>query len=176
VAEDGTVTGLVDEALRAWHAGAGAWGNATDVNSRSIGIEIANDGASPYPNVQMAAVEALLAACMGRWKLPPERVIAHSDCAPGRKSDPGPRFDWRRLERGGLAIVAAAGTAPVDTEIWRDALRRAGYTAPADDAAMLAAFRLRHCPWAAGPLEPADMGAALDLAARFPVDRGAAPA
>lgn len=100
---DGTVFSLVEEAARAWHAGAGQWGGITDVNSHSIGIELQNDGTQPFPEPQMAALEALLAAIMERWGIGPDGVIGHEDCAPGRKSDPGPRFDWARLVRQGLA-------------------------------------------------------------------------
>jgi N-acetylmuramoyl-L-alanine amidase len=108
IAEDGRLWRLVPEALRAWHAGAGQWGEVADVNSRSIGIELANAGPlagfPPFPEPQMAALEALLAGVLGRWSIPPARVIAHSDMAPGRKADPGPKFDWRRLAAGGLAV------------------------------------------------------------------------
>ena len=95
--EAGEATALVPEDRRAWHAGAGAWGGASDVNSRSIGIELANPGDRPFPEPQMAALESLLAAIRTRWGIPPARVIAHSDMAPGRKTDPGPFFDWARL-------------------------------------------------------------------------------
>ena len=113
------------EEARAWHAGAGVWGGAEDVNSRSIGIELANagplDGFPPFPEPQMAALEGLLDAICARWGIPPAGVIAHSDMAPGRKADPGPKFDWRRLARGGRAVWAeAARTAePADWESFR---------------------------------------------------------
>lgn len=100
---DGTVLSLVEERKRAWHAGAGAWGAITDVNSRSVGIELQNTGAEPFGEPQMAALEGLLRDVMARWKIGPEGVIGHEDCAPGRKVDPGPRFDWGRLQRQGLA-------------------------------------------------------------------------
>ena len=110
VAEDGRVWRLVDEAARAWHAGAGEWGGRGDVNSRSIGIELANpgplDGFPPFPEPQMAALERLLDAVCSRWGITPAGVIAHSDTAPGRKADPGPKFDWRRLAWGGRAVSA----------------------------------------------------------------------
>jgi N-acetylmuramoyl-L-alanine amidase len=104
IAEDGRVMALVPEEMRAWHAGAGAWGGVGDVNSRSIGIELANDGAQPFGAPQMAALERLLAGIMARWQVRPERVIGHSDMAPERKRDPGPRFDWRALARAGLSV------------------------------------------------------------------------
>jgi N-acetylmuramoyl-L-alanine amidase len=91
---DGTVFALVDETMRAWHAGAGEWGGEGDVNSRSIGIELQNTGAEPFAEPQMAALEGLLADLLRRHTLPPCAVIAHSDMAPDRKGDPGARFDW----------------------------------------------------------------------------------
>ena len=88
--------GDLPEAERAWHAGAGSWGGAGDVNSRSIGIELANAGPlddfPPFPEAQMAALERLLDGILPRWGIAPAGVIAHSDMAPERKSDPGPKF------------------------------------------------------------------------------------
>lgn len=103
----GCVFQMVQEADRAWHAGAGAWGEIRDVNSHSIGIELCNDGFSPFAAPLMDALEVLLREIMARWTIPPVGVIGHSDCAPGRKIDPGARFDWRRLERAGLALRPA---------------------------------------------------------------------
>ncbi|MEW9922576.1 N-acetylmuramoyl-L-alanine amidase, partial [Marimonas sp. MJW-29] len=87
---------LVKEEERAWHAGAGEWCGQDDSNSRSIGIELDNAGDHPFPERQMAARERLLAEIMGRWDIGPDGVIGHSDRAPGRTHDPGPRFDWAR--------------------------------------------------------------------------------
>lgn len=175
IAEDGHVLALVPEDLRAWHAGVGAWGGVRDVNSRSIGIELANAGPlgdfPPFPAPQMTALEALLDGIMSRWAVPPSRVIAHSDAAPGRKADPGPKFDWRRLAMGGRSVwpVAAPGVG-ADWTAFREAAARAGYAAPGGDwAAVLAAFRLRFRPWAGGAgLEAEDTGLMLGLAAAHP--------
>ena len=101
IAADGVTYQMVEEDQRAWHAGAGGWGACSDVNSRSIGIELDNDGCAPFAAVQMDALEELLADVMARWAIVPERVIAHSDMAPARKSDPGRKFDWRRLAKQG---------------------------------------------------------------------------
>ena len=164
IAEDGSIWALVPEAARAWHAGAGAWGSVDDVNSRSLGIELANTGAQPFAAPQMRALEALLPGLMGRWGVPPERVIGHRDMAPERKADPGPRFDWRRLARGGLSVwpYHGDGDAPL-----ADSLTRMGYP-PAPDAARLRAFRDRFRPWAQGPEDGTDRALAADLALRFP--------
>ena len=164
IAEDGTTWSLVPEAARAWHAGAGAWGSVDDVNSRSIGIELANTGAHPFPEPQMRVLEALLREVMRRWSVPRERVIGHADMAPARKADPGPRFDWRRLARGGLSVWPEAREAQMPLA---GSLTRIGYP-PAPQAARLRAFRDRFRPWAQGPEDATDRTLAADLAFRFP--------
>ncbi|HSF63838.1 MAG TPA: N-acetylmuramoyl-L-alanine amidase, partial [Paracoccaceae bacterium] len=148
LAEDGTPHALVPEELRAWHAGAGAWGAVSDVNSRSIGIELANPGTQPFALRQMQALETLLAGIMARWRIPPERVIGHSDMAPDRKRDPGPRFDWRALARAGLSVWPDSA-ARADPAAFLPAVRAFGYPDAAPDV-LLAAFRLRFRPWARG--------------------------
>ena len=167
VGERGDIARLVPDDRRAWHAGAGRWGGSDDVNSRSLGIELSNDGAAPFPAPQMDALEALLDVLMARHGIPPEGVIGHSDCAPGRKIDPGARFDWRRLARGGRAVWPRAGlTAP--TGGFRDDLRAFGMSFEASDEVLLAAFRLHFRPGATGPLDGTDAGLARDLARRHP--------
>jgi N-acetylmuramoyl-L-alanine amidase len=156
---DGTVHALVDEAMRAWHAGTGAWRGLSDMNSRSIGIELANDGFEPFPEPQMAALERLIAGIMARWGIGPVGVIAHSDMAPGRKTDPGARFDWRRLARGGFSVWPEAVGGAGDFHAFARAI---GYDGAADD--VLAAFRLRFRPTALGPLDDVDMQLARGLA------------
>ena len=168
IAEDGETLALVPEERRAWHAGAGRWGGVTDVNSRSIGIELQNRGLHPYAQPQMLALEELLGGILDRWTIPPERVIGHSDMAPARKADPGPRFDWRRLARSGLSVWPEAGEGDPDRLL--PALHAFGYDPAQPPDLLLRAFRLRFRPWASGPLSPGDAGAALDLARRFPVD------
>ena len=164
LAEDGTAEALVEESHRAWHAGAGGWRGLTDVNSASIGIEMQNPGNRPYPDRQMAGLERLLTAIMHRWSIPPENVIAHSDLAPTRKRDPGPRFDWRRLALQGLSIwpdLPGDPTAPLEPS-----LTAIGYPeAPLE--ARLAAFRLRFRPFAQGPEAPEDRAVADAVAGRM---------
>ena len=158
IARDGTLTALVDEEVRAWHAGAGDWAGGGDVNSRSIGIELDNDGASPFSAPLMDRLEGLLREIMGRHGIPPEGVIGHSDMAPGRKHDPGSRFDWRRLERQGLARPRAQAPVPeCSAAAFLRRARAAGYTAEVDEATLLAAVRLRYRPAATGPLAPEDL-------------------
>ncbi|MGA8612639.1 MAG: N-acetylmuramoyl-L-alanine amidase [Xanthobacteraceae bacterium] len=106
VFEDGRVVQTVEESRRAWHAGASSWAGETDINSCSIGIEIANPGhdyAYPdFPARQIAAVTALCRGILTRHTIPPERVLAHSDVAPSRKQDPGEKFPWRTLHDSGV--------------------------------------------------------------------------
>ncbi len=153
ISENGQSEQLVDEAMRAWHAGAGGWAGLTDINSQSIGIELANTGFHPFPEPQMLALEALLTGIMARWAIPRAAVIAHSDMAPGRKSDPGARFDWHRLAHAGLSIWPDG---PGDaTRPLTDSLDRIGYP-PADADRRLSAFRLRFRPFAQGGETAAD--------------------
>lgn len=174
---DGTADLLVPEGLRAWHAGAGRWGRVTDVNSRSIGIELQNRGDHPFAEAQMQALESLLDAVMARHAIPPERIIGHADMAPARKSDPGPRFDWRRLARHGRAVWPRADAARPATD-FRPAATAFGYDPDLPLAPVLRAFRLRFRPGAdlGAPPDATDAALACDLAARYPVDRGDPPA
>jgi len=167
ISEQGAVEALVPEERRAWHAGAGSWRGLGDVNSRSVGIELANRGDHPFPEAQMAALERVLAGIMARWGIGADGVIAHSDMAPGRKSDPGPRFDWRRLARQGLAVWPE-GAAPADPDRFDSAAIAFGYPADAAPEVRLAAFRLRFRPWAQGPVDAVDAGLALALQRGWP--------
>ena len=142
VAENGDILQLVPEGRRAWHAGASWWQGATDINSHSIGIEIGNPGHNlGYPDFPEAQIEAVIALCrdiLVRHRIPADRVLAHSDVAPVRKSDPGEKFPWRRLYRAGIgAWVEAAppadtdafapGAAGVEVAALQEALGRYGY-------------------------------------------------
>jgi N-acetylmuramoyl-L-alanine amidase len=176
------VLSLVDESARAWHAGAGEWGGEGDVNSRSIGIELANTGREPFAEPQMEALERLLAGVLERHGLGPEAVIAHSDMAPDRKGDPGARFDWRRLAVQGLSVWpdlenappphlsptrGEGGASPQMAGFLAD-LRAFGYPEAAPDD-LLTAFRLRFRPCGKGPLDGSDCAVAAGLR-RFAVD------
>ncbi|MFZ0694371.1 MAG: N-acetylmuramoyl-L-alanine amidase [Alphaproteobacteria bacterium] len=108
VDEDGMVFLLVPEEKRAWHAGVSSWRRETNINDRSIGIELVNPGHEfgyrPFPEKQMAALIPLLREILARHSIPPPRVLGHSDVAPGRKSDPGELFDWARLAESGIGL------------------------------------------------------------------------
>jgi N-acetylmuramoyl-L-alanine amidase len=104
--DDGRITQMVPEAMRAWHAGESWWAGETDINSASIGLEIHNPGASlgyrAFAEAQMQAVEALSLDIIARHGIRPVHVLAHSDVAPSRKRDPGEKFDWARLAGAGV--------------------------------------------------------------------------
>ncbi|MBL4757851.1 MAG: N-acetylmuramoyl-L-alanine amidase [Rhizobiales bacterium] len=108
VFEDGRIIQMVPEGMRAWHAGKSIWAGDRDINSCSIGIEIANPGhacGSPeFPDLQMDAVVDLCRDIVSRHNIPASRVLAHSDVAPGRKQDPGEKFDWQRLAAAGIGL------------------------------------------------------------------------
>jgi N-acetylmuramoyl-L-alanine amidase len=106
IGTEGRIYQMVAEDKRAWHAGLSSWQGETDINSASIGIEIQNagiNGGTPdFPAVQMKAVAALSNDIMKRNAIRKERVLAHSDVAPSRKTDPGEKFDWRGLAKRGV--------------------------------------------------------------------------
>jgi N-acetylmuramoyl-L-alanine amidase len=106
VLEDGRVIQMVKESRRAWHAGVASWAGQTDINSCSIGIEIANPGHdygyADFPKRQIAAVTTLCRGIQTRNTVPPARVVAHSDVAPSRKQDPGEKFPWETLWDSGV--------------------------------------------------------------------------
>ncbi|HEY0524490.1 MAG TPA: N-acetylmuramoyl-L-alanine amidase [Stellaceae bacterium] len=159
--EDGTVYRLVPEDRRAWHAGRSSWDGETDINSASIGIEIVNPGHEfgyrPFPEPQMAAVDALCRDVIGRHPIPPHRVLGHSDVAPQRKEDPGELFDWPRLARAGIGLwpdfaAAPATDPPADVAAAQALLAAIGYAVPqsgvldAETAKVLTAFQRRFHP------------------------------
>lgn len=108
VRQDGGIVRMVDEDKRAWHAGRASWEGATDINSRSIGIEICNPGHgenyTDFPAAQVDAVTMLAMDIMARHAIYPHHVLAHSDVSPGRKIDPGEKFPWPLLANRGVGV------------------------------------------------------------------------
>ena len=101
IGDDGRIYQLVADGERAWHAGGGAWGTITDLNSASIGIEIDNEVGEAYTEAQIAALLRLLDDLTTRLDIPKTQVIGHSDLAPTRKRDPGSLFPWKQLADAG---------------------------------------------------------------------------
>lgn len=122
VFEDGRIVQLVPESSRAWHAGVASWEGVTDINSRSIGIEIANPGHDHgYPGFRKRQIKAVIALChdiVARYQIRADRVLAHSDIAPARKQDPGEKFPWGQLHRDGIGHWVRAARI-VNEQSWR---------------------------------------------------------
>jgi N-acetylmuramoyl-L-alanine amidase len=116
VEEDGRIFSLVAEERRAWHAGVSYWRGRRNINGDSIGVEIVNPGHEfgyrPFPEVQIAAVTALVADIRSRWTIEDRDIVGHSDVAPARKDDPGELFPWKALAAAGHGLWAEAAPAP----------------------------------------------------------------
>jgi N-acetylmuramoyl-L-alanine amidase len=149
VGDDGSVYQLVAEDKRAWHAGISFWDSHTDLNSTSIGIEIANPGDVSYPKVQMDAVTILCQDIIRRNKIRALYVVAHSDIAPDRKEDPGNLFDWQGLASVGVGVWPLPAQIDIDTSSkWTDAdviqsLNKFGFVTGQDAKTIVTAFQ-RH--------------------------------
>ena len=181
---------LVDENRRAWHAGKSRWQNDTALNATSIGIEIVNMGDDAesgvnfvdYPAAQIDVVLALVKDIASRHAIAPHRILGHSDIAPQRKTDPGPKFPWRRLADAGLipwpdpAQVASAmtrlGQTPPNAAWFQERLAAVGYETPRtgafDEATrrVMASFQMRYRPTRYDGLADSETAAILDVAAR----------
>ncbi|MEQ8398254.1 N-acetylmuramoyl-L-alanine amidase [Thalassobaculum sp.] len=160
VGEDGRIWRMVSEDRRAWHAGVSWWDGESDINSRSIGIELSNPGHShgyrPFPDAQMSALESLCQGILARHPIPPSRVLGHSDVSPGRKIDPGHLFDWRRLASRGIGLWPTdAAPADLSPEDITAALATIGYrteTAELADPTMRSALWAFRRHWCSRPL------------------------
>jgi N-acetylmuramoyl-L-alanine amidase len=142
--EDGTTYAMVPEERRAWHAGISAWEGEAGVNGCSIGIELVNPGHEfgyrPFPEPQIAALTGLARAILFRHRIPPWRVLGHSDVAPARKQDPGELFPWARLAEAGIGLWVdyRAEGEPPPLGVAQALLAEYGYDCPqtgADDEA-----------------------------------------
>jgi N-acetylmuramoyl-L-alanine amidase len=104
ICKDGTVHHMLNDYMRAWHGGIGSWGNNTDLNSSSIGIEIDNNGFEPFEPEQISSLLQLLAQLKNKYQIPVDHFIGHSDIAPRRKVDPNINFPWKTLSEQGYGI------------------------------------------------------------------------
>ena len=143
VDENGTVYAHVPETRRAWHAGVAHWAGATDINARSIGIELVNPGHEfgyrEFAADQIAALTTLCHSILMRHPIPSWRVLAHSDVAPARKDDPGELFPWVQLAKAGIGLWPQA----IASDLKADALARFGYDPDAPQDQVITAFQ-RH--------------------------------
>ena len=159
--ETGVVYRLVDERYRAWHAGVSLWKGETDINSLSIGIELANpgheNGYQPFPEKQMSALISLCRNIFERYDIPHRRVLGHSDVAPGRKRDPGELFDWKSLADAGIGYWprgerVASVFNPNAIKVWQAKFKELGYGIQAtgkfdlDTKAVVTAFQRHWLP------------------------------
>lgn len=152
VDEDGTITVMVPETKRAWHAGRSHWRGVTDINSASVGIEIVNPGHEfgyqPFPDEQIASVMRLVQDVKERYAITRGNIVGHSDIAPARKQDPGELFPWEALAKRRLALPRPAKI--LTDPLWSDAafllaLERFGYDVTDSKAAVIA-FQRRFRP------------------------------
>jgi N-acetyl-anhydromuramyl-L-alanine amidase AmpD len=104
IGDDGSVVQMLNDYLRAWHAGSGSWGKNTDVNSASIGIELDNNGSEAFSEAQITSLMALLSKLKREYNIPTQNIIGHSDIAPTRKNDPSVLFPWKTLAENGFGI------------------------------------------------------------------------
>lgn len=104
IGRDGKVYQMLNDFYRGWHAGAGKWGNSSDINSSSIGIELDNNGFEEFSSMQINSLMELLKVLKERHKIPDANFIGHSDIAPSRKVDPNPTFPWKLLAQEGFGL------------------------------------------------------------------------
>jgi len=144
ICKDGTVHHMLNDYLRAWQAGLSKWGNNSDINSSSIGIELDNNGFEVFTDPQIESLLILLDSLKTRFKIPQENFIGHGDIAPGRKMDPNWRFPWKLLADHGFGNWYGDTTTVQVPAGFNDfqALRIIGYNIK-DSIAAVAAFR-RH--------------------------------
>jgi N-acetylmuramoyl-L-alanine amidase len=116
IADDGSVVQMLNDYLRAWHAGRGSWGKDTDINSSSIGIELDNNGTEAFSEAQTTTLMALLSKLKKEYNIPTQNIIGHSDIAPTRKNDPSALFPWSILAENGFGVWKddILETAPLD--------------------------------------------------------------
>jgi N-acetylmuramoyl-L-alanine amidase len=104
ICKDGTVYHMLNDLLRSHHAGESKWGNNTDLNSCSVGIEVVNNGYQPFTDEQMNSLTILLGRLKTTYKIPDANFLGHGDIAPTRKVDPNPQFPWKQLSEKGYGL------------------------------------------------------------------------
>jgi N-acetylmuramoyl-L-alanine amidase len=142
ICKDGTIHHMLNDYLRAWQAGVSKWGNATDINSSSIGIEIDNNGFEPFTDRQIGSLLVLLDTLKRKYSIPPANFIGHADIAPGRKVDPNAYFPWQTLADKGFGLwYDTANVILPDNFNAIQALRIIGYNIK-DSIAAIHSFKL----------------------------------
>lgn len=144
ICKDGVIHQMLSDYLRAWHAGSSKWGNVTDINSLSIGIELDNNGLEPFAEPQLQSLTRLLAHLKKAYGIPAANFIGHADIAPTRKNDPNIHFPWQDMAQKGFGLwyPDTTGHRPPPGFEPLTALRIVGYNTK-DSAAAIQAFN-RH--------------------------------
>jgi N-acetylmuramoyl-L-alanine amidase len=144
ICKDGTVHHMLNDYLRAWHAGAGSWGNDKDINSSSIGIELDNNGFDSFPTAQINSLLTVLDTLKRLYNIPAPNFIGHADIAPTRKTDPNVKFPWQLLSQNGYGVWYddTSKISLPDNFNSMQALRIIGYSVK-DSSAAIEAFK-RH--------------------------------
>lgn len=129
IGKDGRIVQMLNDYLRSWHAGRSKWGNITDMNSVSLGIELDNNGREPFPEAQINALVTLLDTLKTKYQIPFTNFLGHADVAPARKNDPSVLFPWKRLADRGFGVWYDESNlvSPPDNFNYIDALRIIGY-------------------------------------------------
>lgn len=169
ICRDGTIHHMLNDYLRAWHGGAAKWGNLTDINSSSIGIELDNNGSEPFALQQISSLTLLLDTLQHRYNIPAANFIGHGDIAPGRKVDPSAYFPWQQLAEKGFGMWYGDTTGVVLPEPFNtlQALRVVGYDLKDTTAAKLA-FKRHFIPQDSTTLfTEADKKILYNLAAKY---------
>lgn len=163
IGRKGEILQLVADNQRAWHAGVARWAGRTDLNSASIGIELDNDGSTPFTEVQIAALLKLLQDLTMRLGIEPRQVWGHSDIAPARKDDPNKYFPWAQLAQAGFGLWPQNSASPVPENFdpWL-ALALIGYDLSDKPAAVLA-FHRHYFSSETSELTPEDLPVLGDL-------------
>ena len=170
ICKDGTIHHMLNDYLRAWQAGVSKWGNFTDINSSSIGIELDNNGNEPFPESQITSLVKLLDTLKRNYSIPTANFIGHADVAPGRKNDPSAFFPWQSLAQRGVGLWYDT-TAVVVPDYFNapQALRIIGYNVK-DTLAAIRSFKIHFVPQdtvAKRTLTADDKKILLDLSRRY---------
>jgi N-acetylmuramoyl-L-alanine amidase len=155
ICKDGTIHHMLNDYLRAWHGGIAKWGNNTDINSSSIGIEIDNNGFEAFTDQQISSLLTLLGTLKKAYGIPVANFIGHADIAPTRKNDPNVNFPWKKLADSGFGLWWSDTTGVVVPPDFNSlqALRIVGYDIR-DSVAVIQTFKRKY--------EQLDKNSALD--------------
>ncbi len=145
ICKDGSVHHMLNDYLRAWHGGIAKWGNNTDINSSSIGIEIDNNGVDSFAVAQITTLLQLLTNLKKAYSIPVANFIGHADIAPTRKNDPNVSFPWKQLADAGFGLWWSDTTSVAVPSNFNhlQALRIIGYDIK-DTAAVMQTFNRKY--------------------------------